>query len=348
MVENDKNKMSDELILIADDEPNVRSLIRSSLNKIGYRNIITANDGKETVEKVRKHLPDLILIDLQLPNMDGFKTCEYIKKVDQFTDIPIIVISDLADIKNKAQAYECGADDFLAKPLDIITLCARTKATLEIRRLNERLEQLTSAKSISDYLFDYKHLFERLVAGLEYSRRKSLPFSLVYLDIDYLKILNMEYGWQVGDRLIKGVREIVYQVVGNKGIVISSNSDKLILILPGIDEDKVQVLTDDIMGQVRQIPLPIEFKEKVALESMSRRKSVLTRVTLSMGIVTWDKTQGIPSDKFLDLAEKALETAQNEGRDKKVQFQFYSRQTAGSELKIDKTEIKEYQRKENI
>jgi two-component system cell cycle response regulator len=323
-------------------------LIKSSLNKIGYRNIITADDGKETIEKVKKHMPDLILLDLQIPEMDGFKTCEYIKKIDRFADTPVIVISDLVDIKNKIMAYECGADDFLAKPLDVITLCARTKATLQTSRLKEQVERLTSLKSITDNLFDYKHIFERLVAGLELSRRGSLPFSVVYIDVDYLKMINMEYGWEIGDSVIKRVREILYQVIGKNGTVLSSNSDKFLLILPGIDEDKVHVMTDDILEQVRKIPLPAEFKRKVAFESMPGKQQVLTRVTLSIGIVTWDKTEGLPSDKFLDLVEKALEKAQNEGRDKKVQFQFYSEQKPGLDLKIDKTERKDYERREEF
>jgi len=348
MDDNEKDNLSGILILIADDDPKVRNLIKSSLNRIGYRNIITADDGKETIEKVKKHIPDLILLDLQIPEMDGFKTCEYIKKIDRFADTPVIVISDLVDLKNKIMAYECGADDFLAKPLDVITLCARTKATLQTSRLKEQVERLTSLKSITDNLFDYKHIFERLVAGLELSRRGSLPFSVVYMDVDYLKMINMEYGWEIGDSVIRRVREILYQVVGKKGTVLSSNSDKFLLILPGIDEDKVHVMTDDILEQVRKIPLPVEFKRKVAFESIPGKQQALTRVTLSIGIVTWDKTEGLPSDKFLDLVEKALETAQNEGRNKKVQFQFYSEQKPGIDLKIDKTELKDYERGEEF
>jgi diguanylate cyclase (GGDEF)-like protein len=252
----------------------------------------------------------------------------------------------LGDINNKAKAYKCGADDYLAKPLDIITLAARTKAILETRWLKDQLRELTDSKAISDNLFDYKHLFERLVIELEYCRKRSLPFSMIYLDVDYMKMISMKFDLKTGDKVLWQVQDAIYQKIKGSGVIINSNSDKMIILLPGVNESKVHVLLDDILERIRQISLPIPEEKLIALESMPGRSRSLTRVTLSLGIVTWDKTESVPARKMLSLVEQALKQAKDQGRDRKVQFQFYSKPTSDGEHKIDKTVVKEYGRQD--
>ena len=143
MTISDEKNLDNPLILVVDDEPDIRKLIQFSLNRIGFKNILTANNGKEAVDKATKHMPDLILLDILMPVMDGFTACSYLKNNDQLKHIPIIIVSALSDMKNKAMAYKCGANDYLAKPLDIITLAARTKAILETQKLREQVRRLS-------------------------------------------------------------------------------------------------------------------------------------------------------------------------------------------------------------
>jgi diguanylate cyclase (GGDEF)-like protein len=348
MTEQPEQKTHDPLILIVDDEPDIRKLIQFNLKRLGYSRLITAGNGKDALDKASRQVPDLVLLDIMMPGIDGFKVCESMKNNAKLKHIPIIIVSALSDIKNKANAYKCGADDYLAKPLDIITLAARTRSILETKRLREQVRELTDTKAISDNLFDYQHLFERLVAELEYCRKRTLPFSIIYLDIDYMKMINMEFGYKVGDSVLRGLRDIVNQKVGDNGVVLNSKSDKAVIMLPGINESKVHVVIDDILDKVRQIHLPIPEDKKAMLEAMSGRKKALTKVTLSMGVVTWDKAEGVLAQKLLGLVEQALKQAKDEGRDKKVQYQFYSRPSADGNHKIDKTIVKEYGRKDEI
>ncbi|MFC1614891.1 hypothetical protein ACFL5K_06300, partial [Gemmatimonadota bacterium] len=147
---------------------------------------------------------------------------------------------------------------------------------------------------------------------------------------------------------LRGLRDIVNQKVGENGVVLNSKSDKTVIMLPGISETKVHVVLDDILDKVRQIHLPIPEDKKMMFEAMSGRKKALTKVTLSLGVVTWDKAEGVLAQKLLGLVEQALKQAKDEGRDKKVQYQFYSQPSADGSHKIDKTIVKEYGRTDEI
>jgi len=332
----DNQKRDKSYILVVDDEKDIQNFIRFKLQKIGY-NVFIAQNGQEAIEKVKKIRPDLILLDILMPVMDGFKTCEYIKNHKEFKHIPIIFVSALGDIRDKALAYGYGADDYLTKPIDIITMAARVKSILETQKLRDKIRRQTDKKAITNNLFDYQHLFERLETELEHSRRKSKPLSIIYLDIDYMKIINSKYGLKKGDLVIKIVKEIVYDKLFDIAIILSSNIDKLFIILPNISENKIHVIADDILEKIKQIVLPFDI--------MINGDMKLTKITASLGIVTWDKIEGVSSEKLLSLVEKALKSAKNEGRGKKVQYQFYSKPSRDGKHVIDKKIVKNAGRK---
>ncbi len=335
--EKDEYKSKEAIILVVDDDKDIQNFIKFKLQKIGY-NVFTAPNGYEAIEKVKKIRPDLILLDILMPVMDGFKTCEYLKSNDKFKHIPIVFVSALSDIKNKAVAYNYGADDYLTKPIDIITMAARVKSILETQKLRNKIRRQTDKKAITDNLFDYQHLFERLETELEHCRKESKPLSIIYLDIDYMKIINSKYGFKKGDLVIKEVKEIVYGKLSDIAIILYSNIDKLFIILPNIGENKVHVIADDILEKIKKIVLPFDI---VINEDMK-----LTEITASLGIVTWDKIEGVSSEKLLSLVEEALKSAKNEGRGKKVQYQFYSKPTQNGKHAIDKKIVKKSGRKQ--
>jgi diguanylate cyclase (GGDEF)-like protein len=347
MSDSSSENTHDVTIMVVDDQPDIRKLIEFHLKKIGYTQIIAAENGRQALDATARNIPDLVLMDIMMPVMDGLKTCAAFKKDPRLAEVPIIIVSALDDIRNKAAAYGVGADDFLAKPLDTITLAARCRAVIQTRKLKDQIRHMTDSRSISETLFNYQHLYERLLTHLEHCRRRGLPFSMIYADIDYMKMLNTTYNAHTGDKVIQQVRQLFYDKVENLGAVITSNSDKLLVLLPGVNEGRVLVLADDILNQVRQISLPVEFERELDLKSLPGDPSVITKVSLSMGIVTWEKAGGVLADKLMEAVEKALREAKAEGRGRKVQFQFFSHPEGSGTNKIDKTVIRDYKRKDD-
>lgn len=118
--------MKKNKILVVDDEPKIRMFIRANLEARGYE-VIVAQDGREAVEKVSIELPDIIVLDVNMPHMDGIEAC---RRIREWTDIPIIVLSVRGDEKDKVSALDEGADDYITKPFGIEELLARIRVAL--------------------------------------------------------------------------------------------------------------------------------------------------------------------------------------------------------------------------
>ena len=139
-------RFSDARILVVDDSLFTRRLISTALKKAGFTKILTADDGAEAVQKTYDFKPNLVLLDLKMPNLDGFGYCEMVRKDPELLRMPIIVQTELDDRQSRLHALSCGADDFLTKPLDMAEL------TLRICVHIERYFMLRDMKDMCDYL----------------------------------------------------------------------------------------------------------------------------------------------------------------------------------------------------
>lgn len=135
----DKKKQHE--ILIADDNPENLRVIGDILKKEGYK-IRVAKNGKHTLESIAASEPDLLLLDVNMPEMGGFEVCRILKNDKQNKKIPIIFLSALTDDFNKLHAFDVGADDYITKPVDLAEVKARVKTYLKIRQYQEELEKL--------------------------------------------------------------------------------------------------------------------------------------------------------------------------------------------------------------
>ena len=145
-----------------------------------------------------------------------------------------------------------------------------------------------------------------------------------------MKIINAEYGFKVGDNVIKQVGKIVCSMFENVGIILQSNSDKLFIILPGVNREQIKVLVKRIFDKIGNIIIHNEATKNQA--------STLNGVSLSMGVVAWDKVINVSSTRLLDLIQIALKKAKELGRGKNVQYQFFKNPLQNGEYLID-TEI---------
>ena len=138
--------MSEEkpTILTVDDEEIIRDLLHSFLIKKGYDSIV-ASDGKEAIRFVNQKRPDIVLLDIKMPDMDGHQTCRRLRDISARAEpMGIIIITGYGSLDNKEKAVEVGADDLMEKPLDLYELIYRLRVWIEVRKIKDQTERVTT------------------------------------------------------------------------------------------------------------------------------------------------------------------------------------------------------------
>ncbi|OPZ96738.1 MAG: Response regulator PleD [Planctomycetes bacterium ADurb.Bin412] len=127
-------------VLIVDDNPQNAELLQAYLEPMSY-DILIAADGLEALEKIETFVPDIILLDIMMPRMSGFEVCKRIKKNPKTADIPVVMVTALNELGDIERGVDCGADDFLSKPINKLELVTRVKSLLRVRHLKGELER---------------------------------------------------------------------------------------------------------------------------------------------------------------------------------------------------------------
>ncbi|OGS11485.1 MAG: hypothetical protein A2234_11545 [Elusimicrobia bacterium RIFOXYA2_FULL_58_8] len=185
--------MSGKKVLVVDDDPNVGLLISAVLKKNNY--IVTAlADSGEVMAFLRDNKPDIILLDLRMPGIDGYALCKHVREVPDTRDIPIIILSGVSETEAKVTSIELGADDFITKPFDVRELRARVNRLIKRKNADTALNPLTrlpGSPAIEEEVL-------RRLADEE-------PFAFCYVDADNFKAYNDVYGYAKGDDVIKRI-----------------------------------------------------------------------------------------------------------------------------------------------
>jgi PleD family two-component response regulator len=197
--------LNKQRILIVDDEEHIRKIVKFQLEKAGYE-VSTAEDGIEALRTVEEVRPDLILLDLMMPNMDGHEVTRRLKTNYQTSQIPVIMVTAKAALESKLQGYEDGANDYITKPFAINELLVRVKNVLQWSHMQRQANPLTGLPgnvSIEDEV-------ERRLAD-------DAKFVFMYADVDNFKAFNDYYGYKRGDDAIKLTAEVIVEAVKTCG-----------------------------------------------------------------------------------------------------------------------------------
>ncbi len=192
-------------ILVVDDEEHIRKILKFKLEKHGYA-VITADNGEVALQMIRRESPDLVILDLMMPKMDGFEVCKRIRGNFQTAQIPIIMLTAKSDMADKIKGLGGGANDYLIKPYSNDELLLRVKNVLDWNRKQKDANPLTG--------FAGNRAIEK-----ELSRRieNKEPFAFLYMDIDNFKAYNDYYGYQKGDEAILFLADIITESVNSLG-----------------------------------------------------------------------------------------------------------------------------------
>jgi diguanylate cyclase (GGDEF)-like protein len=267
-------------ILIADDEPNVRQLLELVLRGQGYE-VTLATNGAQLVRMAQERIPDLVLVDLMMPQLDGYEAIRQLRNDTRTAHLPMLILTAKSTLEDVVVGFETGADDYITKPFNIPELLARIKG--QLRRADQPPVRNPLTGLAGNTL---------LTEELKYRLKGGDPFAYLYADLDNFKAFNDTYGPARGDRVITLMADVLTEVVrthGSSGDFIGhvGGDDFAILTTP----DKLDVFCQAIIGifdqRVRQLYDP-EDLERGYLHG-SDRQGVPRRfpiISISIGVAT--------------------------------------------------------------
>ncbi len=305
-------------VLIVDDHPDNVEVLRARLEAMGYRTA-SAGDGEEALDKVHASPPDLILLDVMMPRLDGNEVARRIKADESLPFIPIIMQTALDSVENKVEGLGAGADDYITKPINFDELQARVRAMLRIKSLQDELKRrerdLASANAkltriaVTDVLtglYNRRHLEQRLREMFDHSLRLHEPLAVVMFDLDHFKSVNDTYGHQAGDEVLRGLAELLRQAVREIDRIGRYGGEEFMAILPGTVLDAAVTFAERARQEVE--------------EHLFRCGSGTLRCTLSCGVAAWPHPRISHRDELVKAADDALYVAKALGRNRVVRF----------------------------
>src|SRR5688572_18827428 len=232
-------------ILVVDDHEDNVEVLRARLEARGY-DVRGANSGQEALDTVKGWVPDLILLDVMMPDMDGLEVVRRLKADRNLPFIPVIMQTALDSTERMVAGLEAGADDYVTKPINFAELEARVRSLLRIKKLQEALaERERELSEMNDKLLhisltdgltgidNRRSLEQRLHEMFEHSYRLHEPISCVMCDIDHFKKVNDTYGHQVGDDVLKEFAAILKTEAREIDRVGRYGGEEFLLLLPG-------------------------------------------------------------------------------------------------------------------
>ncbi|MEH2084090.1 MAG: PleD family two-component system response regulator [Nostoc sp.] len=304
---------SQSLVLIVDDEPFIRLILRNFLEREGYQ-IAEAENGIEAINVFNQLHPDIVLLDAIMPDMDGFECCTQLELLDCNKHTPVLMITGLDDQESVDRAFAVGAIDFVTKPIHWPVLRQRVKRLIQQSQLQQKLEavnlelqrlvtidgltQVANRRGFEEY---FSQEWQRL-------KREQRPLSLILCDVDFFKLYNDTYGHRVGDRCLQKIAQAFKDIIKSPGdLVARYGGEEFAVILPNTDTKGATHVADKICRAVRTLAIP------------HHNSQVSSHVTISVGFTTEIPQPDSDLEEMIAAADQALYEAKAAGRDRFVQ-----------------------------
>ncbi|HEX8911201.1 MAG TPA: diguanylate cyclase [Humisphaera sp.] len=285
-------------ILIIDDSPVIHALVRAELSAEGIE-VLGARDGQSGIMAAREHRPDLILLDVTMPGMDGYEVCELLQVQPETALTPVIFLSGTSTPQDRVRGLERGASDYMAKPFTGAELRARVRVSM---RHKARLE-MASRRAMRDGmtgLWNRAYLDDRLAAESAAADRHARPLSCLMVDVDHFKSINDRHGHPFGDEVIRRVAEALSAACRREDVACRYGGEEFAVLCPGVPASGAEVLGERVRREV----------EGLALDGPDGA----VRVTASIGVA--ERRAGTPPTDLVSAADAALYDAKRGGRNR--------------------------------
>jgi diguanylate cyclase (GGDEF)-like protein len=300
--------MSGHTVLVADDSQLVRVMLRRQLEARGLR-VEEATDGHEAVERCRSLRPDVVLLDVEMPGLDGHSALRRLRDEDETRDIPVVFLTARTSTEDVVTGLQLGAHDYLRKPFEPSELIARVSAALRVKSLQDELRQRNTqldTVSRTDALtgvHNRRHLEERLEEMLSAGRRRGEPVAVLIVDVDHFKSINDTFGHAAGDAVLRLVVERMKGSVRREDVVGRWGGEEFLVLGASTDGAAAGRLAERVRGAVCADPMTVDGDGGEGVT-----------VTVSVGCAA-----GIESaETLLRRSDVALYRAKAQGRDRVV------------------------------
>jgi diguanylate cyclase (GGDEF)-like protein len=305
-------------ILVVDDHEDNIELLRARLEARGYE-VEGANDGQAALDAVRRVCPDLILLDVMMPKMDGIEVVRRLKANAELPFIPVIMQTALDSTENKVEGLDAGADDYITKPINFAELEARVNSLLRIKalqtdlaarerelsELNDKLRLISLTDGLTE-VENRRSLELHLHEMWQHSMRLHEPIALIICDIDKFKAVNDNYGHQAGDSVLKEFAQLLKSEAREIDRVGRYGGEEFLLILSGTVLDAAVTFAE-------------RLREKVEGHTFSYAGGTLRR-TMSCGVAAAPHPRVKDQEALLRASDDALYVAKETGRNRVVRF----------------------------
>ena len=299
--------MTNAKVLIAEDSLVVRTVLRRQLEAQGYT-IVEADDGYSALAVCRKTKPDVVLLDIEMPGLDGYQVLEQMKADPALSEVPVVFLTGHTGAEDLVEGLRLGAHDYLRKPFESSELIARVSAAArvkalqdELRRRNAELDVIGRTDALTG-LFNRRHIEERLNEVASTARRHGFTFGVVMLDIDHFKNVNDTVGHAGGDTVLREFATRTRRVLRQEDIPGRWGGEEFLLVLPHTDLEGIAKLGERVRAAVAAEPFALDDGGQLA-------------VTVSCGGAVGE---GFEPEELVKRADAALYEAKESGRNRVV------------------------------
>lgn len=285
-------------ILIIDDDISIGAVLRKALHDLG--SVEFRNNGADGIQAAGELSPDLIILDVLMPDLDGIEVCKSLKSNAATCDIPILILTAQDRQEDEEAGFDLGATDFVRKPISLKVLRARASNILSLRATMRDLERLSRTDSLTG-AFNRRHFFAVADTELERFKRYGHPVGMIVLDVDHFKTINDTFGHAIGDQALQGFVESVRAKLRREDVLGRIGGEEFVVLCP----------ETNIEGTVR-----LAERIRLAVQGVSiKTEAGPLSFTVSGGVsavIANDET----AEAAIARADKALYRAKDRGRNR--------------------------------
>lgn len=287
-------------LLVVDDQPlNVR-LIHQLFSP--QYDVFMARSGQEALDKCVELIPDLILLDIEMPDMHGLEVCARLKKNILTKDIPVIFVTGKQGPKDEEACWEAGCVDFVNKPVNAMTLRNRVNAHLKLKFQSDQLREIAFLDGLTQ-IANRRYFDERLAVDWRRCLRSQKPLSVLMIDVDFFKRYNDLYGHLQGDECLCQIAQTLKsQLLRSDDFIARYGGEEFICLLPETTKEGSVAIASRFETAIRNLAIPHENSE------------VSSVVTISIGCATMSLTGPDTEIQLIRLADEQLYNAKQAGR----------------------------------
>lgn len=291
--------MKRKTILVVDDTITNLDILVDLLSEY---DVIDTVSGKEALHIVEEENVDLVLLDIMMPEMDGYEVCQKLKANTKTKDIPVVFITARTDEESIEKAYSIGGNDYVIKPFRPKELLARINRELQLKSYQEELKLLASIDPMTK-LYNRRYFNEMAKNILQIDKRHEDELSLVMLDIDKFKKVNDAYGHAVGDEVIISVADTLRKHQRKSDVICRYGGEEFVILLPLTSLNDAVFVAEKMRKYIKSNIVSIGNVESL-------------KVTVSMGVSQVDVKNELNIEAALSRADQALYDAKHSGRDR--------------------------------